>query len=189
MNANRMLWLTLYLLWIASELVIAVVTRTKRGSGDIRDRETMLLLWITIAASMTVCGFTQHYLHDWHPLPPVLHKAAPAILLIGLIIRLVSVVSLGKAFSANVAIRESQTLNQSGVYKFVRHPSYLGLVIIFLAVGLHSENPAGLFIAFLPTTAMLLYRIHIEEAALVTAFGPQYRTYMANTKRLVPWVY
>jgi protein-S-isoprenylcysteine O-methyltransferase len=149
----------------------------------------MLLLWITIAASMTLCGFTQYYLHDWHPFPRMLHHAATIILLAGLIIRLVSVLSLGKAFSANVAIRESQALNQSGIYKFIRHPSYLGLIIIFLAVGLHSANPAGLLIAFVPTTAMLLYRIHIEEAALLTAFGPQYRTYMANTKRLVPWVY
>ena len=189
MNSNRMLWLTLYLVWIASEVLIAIATRTKRGSGDIKDRGTMLFLWLTIAASMTICGFTKHYLHDWYPFPRMLHHAATAILLAGLVIRLVSVLSLGKAFSANVAIRESQTLNQSGVYKYVRHPSYLGLVIIFFAVGLHSGNPAGLLIAFAPPTAMLLYRIHVEEAALLTAFGSQYQIYMGKTKRLVPWVY
>jgi protein-S-isoprenylcysteine O-methyltransferase Ste14 len=41
----------------------------------------------------------------------------------------------------------------------------------------------------LPTTAALLYRIHVEEAALNQAFGAQYQAYSATTKRLIPGIY
>jgi len=184
-----MLWLPLYLIWIASEVLIAIITRTKQGGGDVRDRGTMLLLWIVIVFSMTLSGYARYYFETWYPFSPLVRHLGTAVLLAGLVIRLFSVLWLGKAFSANVAIRESQKLNQSGAYKFIRHPSYLGLVIIFFAIGLHSGNPVGLACACVPTTAMLLYRIHVEEAALVSAFGAEYEGYMGRTKRLIPWVY
>jgi protein-S-isoprenylcysteine O-methyltransferase Ste14 len=147
----------------------------------------MLLLWITIALSLTLAGFAQYYLRQL----PSFHLRTTATLFMvgGLAIRLIAVFSLGKAFSANVAIRQSQQLNQSGVYRFIRHPSYLGLVLIFIAIGLHSGNMVSLVCACVPTTAALLYRINIEEAALLYAFAPQYETYRRRTKRLLPWVY
>jgi protein-S-isoprenylcysteine O-methyltransferase len=90
---------------------------------------------------------------------------------------------LGKAFSANVAIRQEQKLKQSGLYRFVCHPSYSGLLLILLAVGLHSRNWAGLLVLIVPATAALIYRIHIEEAALSEAFGEQYADYSKATWR------
>jgi protein-S-isoprenylcysteine O-methyltransferase Ste14 len=75
------------------------------------------------------------------------------------------------------------------LYRFVRHPSYSGLLLILLAVGLHSRNWAALLVLIVPTTAALLYRIHIEEAALSEAFGAQYTDYEKGTRRLVPGLY
>jgi len=97
--------------------------------------------------------------------------------------------TLGKAFSANVAIQKEQKLKRSGLYQFLRHPSYSGLLLILLAVGLDSRNWAGLLVLIVPATAALLYRIHIEEAALSEAFGKQYTDYGKATWRLVPGLY
>jgi protein-S-isoprenylcysteine O-methyltransferase Ste14 len=92
-------------------------------------------------------------------------------------------------FSSNVAILDSQKLYRAGLYRFVRHPSYLGLLLAFLAVALHSRNWLSFAVILLPCTAAVLYRIHVEEFALRQAFGAEYVAYSHATKRLLPGLY
>jgi protein-S-isoprenylcysteine O-methyltransferase len=120
------------------------------------------------------------------------HWVRPAsviVLAAGLAIRWTAIITLGKSFSANVAVHESQKVHRTGLYRVVRHPSYLGLLLVFLAIGLHSRNSIGFAVALIPTTAALLYRIHVEEAALNQALGDEYAAYCRVTKRLVPGVF
>jgi protein-S-isoprenylcysteine O-methyltransferase len=88
-----------------------------------------------------------------------------------------------------VAIREAQRVRTTGLYRWMRHPSYSGLIITFIAVGLHTRNWIAFLIITVPTTAMLLYRIHIEELALRQHFGREYMDYSEKTSRLIPGVY
>jgi protein-S-isoprenylcysteine O-methyltransferase Ste14 len=112
-----------------------------------------------------------------------------AVLIIALIIRWSAIYTLGNSFSSNVAILDSQKLHRSGLYRLVRHPSYLGLLLAFLAVGIHSRNWLSFVLTIFPTTAALLYRIRVEETALTRAFGKEYIDYSKVTKRLVPGLY
>jgi protein-S-isoprenylcysteine O-methyltransferase Ste14 len=149
-----------------------------------------LLLWIVIVASMTAAIWISYVA----PAPMFgrahwLRLIGLLILTAGLLIRWAAILNLGSAFSANVAIRDSQRVRTTGLYRFVRHPSYLGLVLIFLAVGIHSRNWISLAIALIPPTTALLYRIRVEEAALREAFGDEYTAYSRTTKRLFPGVY
>jgi protein-S-isoprenylcysteine O-methyltransferase Ste14 len=118
-----------------------------------------------------------------------LRLVAVLLMVAGLAIRWTALISLGKAFSANVAIRDTQSLYRSGIYSVVRHPSYSGLLIIFLAVALAERNWLSAAIVLIFPTAALLYRIHVEEAALRHAFGAQYADYSRTTKRLIPGIY
>src|SRR4029077_21170234 len=74
------------------------------------------------------------------------------LMIVGLAVRWTAILTLGKAFSSNVAIQESQTIQRSGLYRIVRHPSYLGMLIIFFAIGVHSRNWLGLAVVMVPTT-------------------------------------
>lgn len=183
------LWTWLYWSWVASEVVIAIVTRTRRGAGNVRDRGSMLLLWVVILVSITACEWVRYTVPanmfggHW------LRWASLAVLAAGLAIRWTAILTLGKSFSANVAIRESQKLHRTGLYRFVRHPSYLGLLLVFLAVGLHARNWISLALAVVPTTLALFYRIQVEERALHEAFGEEYAAYSRDTKRLLPGVF
>jgi protein-S-isoprenylcysteine O-methyltransferase Ste14 len=184
------LWQILSWGWFASEVVLGVATRTQRGTGNVRDRGSLAVLWIVIGAAVTLSnwiGETQprNMLGGAH----WLRTAGIIILLAGLAIRWTAIVSLGKAFSSNVAIQDSQKIKKNGLYRFIRHPSYLGLLLVFLAVGVHSRNWIALTAAFVPTTAAMLYRIHVEEGVLTTAFGEEYVAYSRGTKRLVPGLY
>ena len=112
-----------------------------------------------------------------------------AIFLAGIAIRLYSIIYLGKFFTANVAIAADHKLIDTGPYQQVRHPAYTGSLLTFLGFGLFFCNWASLVIMIVPVYAAFLWRIHIEEQALLGAFGEQYEEYMKRTKRLVPGVY
>jgi protein-S-isoprenylcysteine O-methyltransferase len=62
------------------------------------------------------------------------------------------------------------------------------MFLIFAAVALANRNWIAAAIVLLPVTAALLYRIHVEEAALHEAFGEQYEAYCRTTKRLIPGI-
>ena len=185
-----MTWQILFYTWTASEILIAVFTRTRSdGAAAIHDRGSMLMLWIVIFSSITACEWiSRTHEPDMFGAAHWLKTAALIVMVAALAIRWSAVFSLGKAFSANVAIRESQRVKTTGLYALVRHPSYSGLLLVFLAIGLHSRYWLPFFLAVVPTTAALLYRIRIEETALVQAFGEEYAAYAKRTKRLIPGV-
>lgn len=190
MQLDQLLFKWLCLGWFGAEVLLAIAMRTRRSAGTLHDRGSQLLIWVTITVTMCTADWVQQMapwsmFHDAQWLRPL----SLAVLVAGLTIRAIAIVTLGKAFSVNVAIRSAQKVQRSGLYRLVRHPSYLGMEIGFLAIGIHSRNWACLaFIFALPTVA-ILYRIHVEEAALNAAFGEEYADYSRATKRLFPGVY
>jgi protein-S-isoprenylcysteine O-methyltransferase Ste14 len=185
-----LVWKILLYGWTASEVIIAIATRTRSSAGKVKDRGSLIILWVTITLAITA-GEAIHYgmrsnsIGGGHGLI----VAAIAVLIAGIAIRWTAILSLGKAFSSNVAIRDTQTIYRHGLYRFLRHPSYTGLLLVFLAVGLQERNWIACIVIMAPTTAAVFYRIHVEEAALNEAFGAQYAAYSKQTKRLIPGVY
>jgi protein-S-isoprenylcysteine O-methyltransferase Ste14 len=176
--------------WLAGEILIALFTTTRREHGKIQDHGTQIILWLVIIASLWI----DQWLHQFFPVDMPggytwLRPAAVGILMLGLGVRAVAIITLGKAFSANVALLAGQRMQRSGLYKLVRHPSYLGLELILLAFALHARTWVCFAIVLIPPTLALLYRIHVEEAALRLAFGADYEEYSKITKRLIPGVY
>ena len=185
-----LLWVWLINGWIVGEVVIAFATRTRRSQGSLHDRGTQLMIWVVIVGSFVASGYAANIGAADIPFNHADLRLTGLLLLIaGLIIRIAAIATLGRAFSANVAIRASQTIQRSGLYSVVRHPSYLGMEMIFLATGLHSHNWASMAIVFIPPTLAILYRVHVEEAALLGAFGSEYEDYRKSTKRLIPGIY
>jgi len=187
---STVVWWVLICGWLASEIWVGVATRTKQSSGKVQDRGSMALMWIVVVVAMTLCNTVaetgpRNLFGGAHWL-----KTAGIVgMALGLSVRWTAIATLGKAFSANVAILDSQKIMKRGLYRFVRHPSYLGLLLVFVAVGLHSRNRLALVVAVVPTTAAMLYRIQVEELALNVAFGEEYLAYSRETKRLVPGIY
>lgn len=187
---TAILWTAFYWAWVASEVLIAVATRTGISGGKIRDRGSQLILWIVIVISVTACEWLRRIMPaNMFGGAAWLKTASVVVLVAALAMRWTAVFTLGRSFSANVAIRESQKMMRSGLYRMVRHPSYLGLLMVFVAIAIHSRNWISFVVAVVPTTAALIYRIQVEEQALQEAFGEEYAQYSQVTKRLVPGVY
>ncbi|MCI4680472.1 isoprenylcysteine carboxylmethyltransferase family protein [Rhodoblastus acidophilus] len=100
-------------------------------------------------------------------------------------LRLWPVVALGDRFSGLVAIQPIHELLTTGPYRYIRHPSYLGLMISSIGWALAFCSGAGLVIAAL-TLLPLLARIDAEERLLQSEFGAEYDAYRARTWRMIP---
>jgi protein-S-isoprenylcysteine O-methyltransferase Ste14 len=184
------LFTILYWAWVASEVLLQVVTRTSRGKGELKDRGSLLLLLTVIFGSI----WAATWYRDTHGRTMLagthwLRIAAIALLVAGLAIRWTAIFTLGRSFSTNVAIHATQTVHKTGLFRWVRHPSYAGMLLIFTAIGLSQRNWVSLAIMLVFPTAALLYRIHVEEMALTEAFGEDYLEYSRVTRRLVPGIY
>ena len=78
---------------------------------------------------------------------------------------------------------------EQGPFRIVRHPSYSGVLVAFVGLGLSMGNWAALLVILIPIGAAFIYRMNVEEAALSHSLGPRYAEYMKRTKRLVPFIY
>jgi protein-S-isoprenylcysteine O-methyltransferase len=178
-------------IYTLSEFGLSLFKRADSGGTRDADRGSLRLLWAVIVLSVIV-AFT---LARTLPSLGVGAAIAPLKLLgiaafvAGLAIRWYAIIYLGRFFTVNVAIAADHRLIDGGPYRFVRHPSYTGALMAFLGLGLTLGNWASFAALTVPTFLVFLWRIHVEEAALLQGLGSQYRNYMNRTKRLIPAVY
>jgi protein-S-isoprenylcysteine O-methyltransferase Ste14 len=111
-----------------------------------------------------------------------------ALLTLGGALRLAAVFVLGRRFTGLVAIQEGHRLQTGGLYRYIRHPSYTGLLLYMAGYVLVFRCWLGLLLVA-GTLAVLLARMNAEEALLESEFGEEYASYRRHTWRLVPWVY
>ena len=174
-------------LWFVAEKTHAVRSKVQpTGDWD----KSSLAIWM--AADLTIplgviLGFTEigHIQTEAN----LLGVFGIALMLAGICVRWVAIYTLGRYFTRKVTILHDHRVVQSGLYKYLRHPSYSGFLLGNLGLGLALSNWLSLIIIFVPTLAAALYRMHVEENALEQAFGSEYIDYCRATKRLIPKLY
>lgn len=110
------------------------------------------------------------------------------VFLLGVAVEVSALRALGGQYSPRVRTSEGQKLVRSGPYRFIRHPVYLGLILVFFSAPIAWASAYGVLLA-LPTVPLLLRRIGLEEKAMVLRFGDEYAAYAQRSKRLIPLVY
>lgn len=177
----------LFFLWLF--LDGAVIFRRKTGKAENRDRFSMLAIMlgnlVAWAAGIYI-AYTPYAVI--HPTVPV-QVVGLIIMGIGILVRSIAIAQLGRFHTPNVAVLADHRVVDSGLYRHVRHPSYLGALIAFLGCSLALGNWLSLLVIMALSIVAYLYRIHEEEAALTASLGDQYRDYCRRTRRLVPFVY
>ena len=84
---------------------------------------------------------------------------------------------------------EDHELIETGFYKVIRHPGYLGQVLIFFGTATSLSNWLSMTLMIIPVLFGYLYRIRIEERFMIRQWGQKYLDYQNKTKRLIPWIY
>jgi len=176
-------------IWGASEICLTLTKRSGAGATS-RDRHSLVAIWLVTVAGIALGILAAFNLPSFGiPRPELSIVLGIFAFVTGLALRWYSVIHLGRFFTVDVAIAEDHQLVDSGPYRFIRHPSYAGILLACLGFALSFTNWASLFAIFIPCLAVILWRVHIEEEALIAALGDEYRNYMRRTKRLIPMVY
>jgi protein-S-isoprenylcysteine O-methyltransferase Ste14 len=160
------------------------------SSGEREDRSNRWVL-----AAFGVIGLLQAYLPAytdrrdfWTFDGDGVRWLGVALFALGGALRLWPVFVLGRRFSGLVAIQPGHSLVTDGIYRLIRHPSYLGLLVNSLGWALAFRSGVGVLLALL-LIPPLIARIRAEEALLRSQFGDQYDAYCRRTSRLIPRLY
>jgi protein-S-isoprenylcysteine O-methyltransferase Ste14 len=183
-----MLLLAICTPWVISEVILLILARSNKNSVD-HDEGSIVLLNVTIYICVAL-GVSLGFLGIGHirGFSSTIPWMGLCFIVIGLIVRWVSILTLRKYFTTNVVIQNDHRIIKSGIYRFVRHPSYTGSIISFLGLGLAFVNWLATIILVVPITIAFMKRIKIEERALENAFGEEYITYRKSTWLLFPWL-
>lgn len=175
--------------WFISEILINRIFISGNKTKQKKDKGTLAIIWITIMIANSL-GFTAAFIYHF----PIAHndlipQVGLLIMLAGIVFRFAAIRSLGKQFTVDVAIIEDHTLKNDGLYKFIRHPAYLGSLVSFYSCGISLNSWLSLIIIAVPISIVFLYRIHVEETLLLEQFGTDYADYKRFSYRLVPFIY
>jgi protein-S-isoprenylcysteine O-methyltransferase len=175
-----------FFLWLFIDSM--AVFRHTTGKAENRDRFSLMLIMIGNFVALIV-GIRLAFGAVGAIRSVPLQTAGLLIMVIGIAVRSTAIAQLGRFHTPNVAVRADHQLMKTGLYKYVRHPSYLGALIAFLGLGLALGNWLSLVVIMAVCVCVYLYRMHEEETALSAAFGDVWRAYCETTKRLIPGLF
>jgi protein-S-isoprenylcysteine O-methyltransferase len=186
MNGHIVQWVGI--LWAVGELGLALWKRSA-GTATKRDVGSLPLLWLTITAGIFAGAWLRNVPAGSIAVSPrILFALSLAFIVSGIILRIAAISTLKQSFTVDVAVRPDQQLIRHGLYRFVRHPSYSGMLLAFLGLATGMGNWLSVAAVMIPITLALVYRVRVEERALREAFGSAYDDYARTTKRLIPWL-
>ncbi len=143
---------------------------------------------IVIVVSLAVSGWDVYFLGDKKFLLPDIGVVSYLLLAAGIILDIIARLTLGRFYSENAQVRQDQKLITHGVYRFIRHPIYLGTLLFSFSAPLILRSLLGLLVMMM-LLPMIIIRIRLEEKVLAEKFGREYELYARKTKRLIPYIY
>lgn len=177
--------------WVATEAVaVSRVRRSERAPTDRGgfDQGSFLAIvtgvWVALIVSAALSA--EGVGGMW---PADSLEAGTAICLGGLFVRIWAIRTLGRYFSPVIGIERDHAIVKSGPYRWLRHPSYTGLLLMPIGAVIALGSLAGTVLTTAVVLVALGYRIRVEERMLVRRFGAEYEAYSRATWRLIPWVY
>ena len=174
---------SLMIIYIAR--MIELKTKHDTIRGTIRENIT-LALFLIIGTSTLVGSFLEFFLRG-ALINPALFTVGWICAIASFAIRRQAISSLGKFWILHIEIRESHEFVQSGPFRWIRHPTYLSMILELLAICLILKAFISLTIGMCMLLAVLVVRIKLEEKALIEKFGSVYIEYKKTTPTLFPY--
>jgi|tagenome__1003787_1003787.scaffolds.fasta_scaffold19536042_1 protein-S-isoprenylcysteine O-methyltransferase Ste14 len=174
--------------WAVLELSLRVREAVQGKGRRTRDRGTRALVAVALGAAIAIAVVATERAASL-PIPVAARVAGVIVMWLGLATRVWAIAALGGAFRTTVEVDPGQAVVSTGPYKWVRHPSYLGLLLIVAGFGLARGSWLALAACLLLPPPALVRRIQVEEAELSHVLGDPYRHYQAKTDRLIPGVW
>jgi len=160
-----------------------------RSAGGVPDRIVLVIAALGQFVVPLVYVATGWLAFADYPLQPPQAWAGLVVLVAALVLFRLTHAQLGRNWSISLETRSQHSLVTDGLYGYVRHPMYSSFLLSALAQVLLLPNwvagPAGL----VGIAVLFFFRVGREEALMTETFGEDYRVYMQNTARIIPWLY
>lgn len=161
----------------------------RRSGGDTKKKDNGSVLLIRVLMYVSVLIAILLDLKNIAMLPNWFFYLGIFLIVIGILVRQWAIFVLGRFFTITVSVQKNQKVVDHGPYRYIRHPSYLGLFMIVIGIGLALHSWGGILVLFVMNGVAFGYRMHIEEKVLVSELGDDYVQYMKRTKRLIPFIF
>jgi protein-S-isoprenylcysteine O-methyltransferase Ste14 len=171
--------------WAVLEVGLRVREAVQGRGGRRRDRGTRVLIAISLGATIGAASLAPSVAPSLRT-PAAVRGLGVIVMWLGLATRVWAVAALGRAFRTTVEVDPDQAVVTTGPYRWIRHPSYAGLLLIVAGLGLALGNWLSVVICLVLPPPALVWRIHVEEAELSRVLGDAYVAYRAMTARLIP---
>jgi protein-S-isoprenylcysteine O-methyltransferase Ste14 len=109
-----------------------------------------------------------------------------AITLLGLLVISLALLQLNKNLSPFPTPKTNSELVNSGLYRWVRHPIYTGIILLVFGYASYSQNGYRFLISF--SLLLLFYLKSLYEESLLKKKFSDYRGYMRTTGRFFPFI-
>ena len=143
------------------------------------------LITVGYTLSFSIGATTMGRVYPWN----TFFGIGMTLAVVGLVVRVHSILTLKQFFTYSVVRVENQKVMETGLYKFIRHPGYLGQLMIFIGISVSISNWLSVLTMMIPVTLGYLYRIRMEERFMVKQLGDSYLNYQARTKKIIPRLY
>jgi protein-S-isoprenylcysteine O-methyltransferase Ste14 len=162
----------------------------RRPEGQVADRGSRPILRLSAIAGAAAAIALDRAAPGATIRPTVVADSIGLVFLwCGIALRVWSFRTLGRYFTFTVQTSADQPVIVDGPYRVIRHPSYAGMLLAVIGLGFFIGNWWSLLALTAAVTVGVVFRIRVEERALIETLGDGYRAYAATHKRLVPFVW
>jgi len=189
MNIKLIIIIVFSTLYGFFEIFMSRRLQDKREIAKTGDKGSIWLLTISITIgywlSFIIASTKIGRIYHWN----TLFVIGSVLILAGLLIRVTSILKLKQQFTYTVTKIENHELIETGLYRIIRHPGYLGQLIIFLGISTCLSNWISITAMAVSVLIGYLIRINVEEKFMVEQMGQKYLDYKKRTKRLIPMIF
>ncbi len=161
----------------------------ERGEYDRGSTTLVSAAFLVSALALLAAPFLNHFHEGCLPGWAGVGWVGVGLMGLSLLLRLWANTTLGGFYTRTLRVADGQPIVQSGPYRVIRHPGYLGVILMWLGGGLAVMNWLATLAVLVSLLPAYHYRIGVEEAMLAAAQGEAYRAYQTHTWRLIPFIY
>jgi protein-S-isoprenylcysteine O-methyltransferase Ste14 len=182
------------IVWLITELSYFIKGNT--NSKNIEEERVSFILILATEVSLiimiAIASFVSYDMREdnYHIILGRIQHIGLILMLIGIVFRQIAIIFLGKNFTTSVHLKspneKQKNLVNKGLYKYIRHPSYTGMILTLIGLPLALGAWAGAIIVFIVSLIAYSFRIKEEERMLVKKFGKEYIEYKKHTWKFFP---
>lgn len=158
-------------------------SKTDEGSSRLLWGSSVVgLLGLLLAPFLNAHGI---FRVDW----PAIAWVGIGLMVAGLCLRYWAAQEMGELYTRTLQVLTEHKIVDTGPYRWVRHPGYLGTSILTWGAGLALQNGLVLLVSIVTDVVVKYYRIKVEENMLFRSLGDVYHAYCTRTHRVIPFLY